>query len=116
MPRKKKSDNINIETDDKGQLASFSWGPIKVQGPIGPSPEEMKLKNKLKEVIVAYNKLKVTNIVLNDRLKFYQSQQRELYSMLRELARTPPDKKAESIEKLQQWFKDITKDDNLEGK
>lgn len=114
MPRKKS--DINIETDDSGSLTSFSWGPIKVQGPRGPSREEIKLKNKLKEVIAAYMNLKNTNIVLMDRLKFYQALLGEYNSRLRELARTPPDKKADAIEKLQQWFKDITKDDNLEGK
>jgi hemerythrin-like domain-containing protein len=110
MTKKKKADS-------NGDLVSFEWGPLKFSGSKGPSEEEIKLKNRLREVMIAYNKLKITNVKLYERLNFYRQMVRDYNSKLNDLSKIPDDKKKEAIEKIQRWIDDITRDDNIkEGK
>ena len=115
VKRKKKSD---FEIDLNGDDVNIEFGPIKIKGSKGPTQEEVKLRSKLEIVLSNYEKMKSIYrekiIRQQERLNAYRQIIRVLLPKLENIKNTSlNDKEKEEIQKIQDWVKDLTKDDKL---
>jgi hypothetical protein len=118
---KKKNDDFGFDLN--GDDVNIEFGPIKIKGTKGPTKTEVRLKDKLQEVIIQNQKIKNSYLRIREkvirqeeRLSFYRQLVRVLLPKLENMKNIPDDKKKEEIEKIRSWIENLTKDDNLEEK
>jgi len=120
--KKKSKAKDDILFDIGEDKVAIDFGPIKIRGTKGPTALEYKLREHIRLLQAQIQKERNQHISLREvairqqeRLNAYRQIIKVLLPKLDKIKKVPDGQKDEAIEKIQEWIRDLTKDDNLEG-